>query len=219
MASFQELAAAKVSTTFSHKDVVARMFLQEKIEKRMKDEYMAQFMGNMDVPSMLYQRILKAPEQVGQAWQFHVMPHTACIVKNASDIEELRATQTGFEEQIDSVQHRFESCFEVTQENWENDLRSTQSQLEEHGATQKRYREELASVQEDISSEMTLMWCQINAMKEENKELKSELEVLRTKKPVVTYCGALINVVMIVMLMALMIPPTIVTMTEYLELP
>jgi hypothetical protein len=219
MSSFQELAAEEVRTTFSHEDVVDKLFSQAKIEKRLKDEYMVQFMGGMDVPSILYQRVLKGGEQVSQAWQFHVMPHTACIVKNASDIEELRTTQTGLEEQIDSVQHRFESCFEVTQETWENDLRSTQYQIDTQSATHKRYREELASTHEDISDEMALMWCQINTMKEENKELKRELEVLGKKKPVITYCGALINVVMIVLLMALMIPPAIITMSEYLELP
>ena len=204
MSSFQELAAEEVRVTSSSEDVVDNMFLQAKIEKRMKGEYVAKFMMGMDVPSLLYQRVLTSPKEGNSAWRSYIMPHTACILTNASDIEDLRTTQTFFEEQIDSVQNMFESRFEVTQENLENELRSIQSRID----TYERYHDEI-----------TVMRRQINTMNEENKELKRELNLFLKKKPLVTYYSVLINVVMIVILMMLMIPTTITATTEYMELP
>jgi hypothetical protein len=224
---FSQLAAeeASVTTPMAHHDVVDRMFLQAKIERRMKDEYMVQCMGNLDVPTLLYQKVVDKPEQISQMWQRHVMPHTACIVKNASDIAELQSTQAKWEEDLDSVQDQIDSSFESMQRRWQGNYTAIQYQIDSHQTKweekqeeviksiddmqsrvqsmkfhideqESRCDEEILESVEDIPSEIELLWCHINNMKDENKELRQEIKNLRKKKSVITCCDTVLNIAM-----------------------
>jgi len=247
---FQALAAeeARATTPMAHHDVVDKMFLQAKIERRLKDEYMVQCMGNQDVPTLLYQKVVDKPEERSFAWQRHVMPHTACIVKNASDITELQSTQAKWEEELDAVQEEIDSSFESMQRRWQGNYTSVQYQIDSHetkwGEKQEEILQSVEDMQgriqsmkfqldeqesrcdveilqsvEDIPSEMELMWCQINNMKDENKELKQEIKNLGKKKSAITYCDSLINIAMMILLVVMLIPTTVRTTQGYLELP
>ena len=217
--SFQELAAeeAREATPMAHHDVVDKMFLQAKIEKRLKDDYLVQYMRNMDVPTLLYQRIVNKPEQISQLWQHHIMPHTACIVKNASNIAELQSQIDEQEENVAAVQMR-----------WEDELKSMQSQIDAKDemdadlqkwcdeqtaldlkklwSAQTTCREEIQSAQdrvEDIPDEIALLWCQVDALKTELKALRDK------KKSPVSVCDGVIEIVAILVLMAMVFSSTV----------
>jgi hypothetical protein len=212
---FQELARTEASYTESLTDV-DRMFLQAKIEKRLKDEYMVKYMGIRDVPTVLYQT-MKTPEQAYQQWQFHIMPHMACIVKNASNIAELQSQIDEQEETVAAVQMR-----------WEDELKSMQSQIDAKDemdadlqkwcdeqtaldlkklwSAQTTCREEIQSAQdrvEDIPDEIALLWCQVDALKTELKALRGK------KKSPISVCNGVIEIVAIIVLMAMVFFSTV----------
>jgi len=248
---FQALAAeeARATTPMAHHDVVDKMFLQAKIERRLKDEYMVKCMGNQDVPTLLYQKLLHTKlHDTATPTLVASCLHTACIVKNASDITELQSAQTKWEEELDAVQEEIDSSFESMQRRWQGNYTSVQYQIDSHetkwGEKQEeilqsvedmqgriqsmkfqldeqesRCDEEILQSAEDIPSEMELMWCQINNMKDENKELKQEIKNLGKKKSAITYCDSLINIAMMILLVVMLIPTTVRTTQGYLELP
>ena len=237
--SFQELAAeeAREATPLAHHDVVDKMFLQAKIEKRLKDDYLVQYMRNMDVPTLLYQRVVNKPEQISQLWQHHIMPHTACIVKNASNIAELQSTQAKWEEDLDAVQDQIDSSFESMQRRWQGNYTAVQYQIDSHQTKWEEKQEEIlqsvddmqsriqsmkfqldeqeSRCDEDIPTEIELLWCQINNMKDENKELRQEIKNLGKKKSVITCCDTVLNIAM----MTVVILAVTIKTINFLKIP